>query len=167
MKNTQIFLTFIISVLLSFSAIGKTYYLEGDSRLGSRFKTRIASGPVPFDKRYQDMSVKQQAIIRSNYENMPVDETPPFPRHGLQSIYRPLIKYQNLAQRLRRGDLIAIALIDEKGMAKEVEVYAAPDKEIAQFLATLLLEIAYDPGICSGKPCQTEYLIDVGLDIKF
>ncbi len=165
MKQSTLLLSIVLSTLFSITAVGKTYYLEGDPKLGSRFKTKIASSPIPFKKRYQDMSVKEQAIVRSNYENMPTDEIPPFPKKGLQSIYKPLIKYHKL--NLRRGDLIAIALIDEKGVAQEVQVYAAPDKRIAQFLVALLFEIEYDPGVCSGKPCQTEYFIDVGLDVTF
>lgn len=159
------FLTLIIILTLPFAVHAKTYYLKGKPKLGSRFDTRIASSSIPFNKRYKDMSVKEQTIIRANYENMPVDETPPFPKKGTQAIYKPLIKFNQSS--LSRGDLVAIAVIDESGIAQEVQIYAAPDNRIAQFLAALLFEIEYDPGMCSGQPCQTEYLIDVGLNVSF
>ncbi|GAB2191051.1 hypothetical protein [Sessilibacter sp. MAH2] len=158
-------ITFVIFVVLSAFTNAKVYTLKGKPEVGSRFKTNLATSSVPFDKRYKQMAPEEQAIIRANYEDLGENDSPPFPNKGLKSIYLPLIKYHKL--NLREGDLVAIATVSAKGVAEQVQVYSSPNQAMTEFIIALLFETKFDPGLCDGKPCQMEYLIDLGLNVDF
>lgn len=91
-------------------------------------------------------------------------EHPPFLSEGTEVIYRPLYK-ANLDLR-KEGDVLAIAMIDEKGMVETVSIYKAPSKNIATMLSYVISNTKFDPATCDGKPCKMEYLFENKIETK-
>jgi len=142
----------------------KLYFLYGDAMPGTKFKEKIATSSVPFDKRYKDMSPGLQDRVKATYGGLADNETPPYPKKGNQAIYEPLLKaHRGLG---REGNLMAVAMIRADGSVEKITVYKAPNESVATMLNYILTNIEFDPGTCDGTPCQMEYLFDIGLKVS-
>lgn len=164
------FAVFVLIGALSVSNISyakkdaKLYFLYGDAMPGTKFKEKIATSSVPFNKRYKDMSPELQARIKANYGGLADTETPPFPKKGNRAIYEPLIKaHRGLG---RDGDVVAVAMIKTDGSVGKITVYKAPNKSVATMINYILSNTEFDPGTCDGSPCQMEYLFDIRLEFS-
>lgn len=129
---------------------------QDEPSVGSSIKRDIvAGGLVPFDKRYSELTVEQQRILKSQYERMEDADEPPFPVNGLRPIYLMLASGQ---QELRvDGTLRIFVEVDSQGRATKVSVLESPNPEMTKFAASVLLLEKYKPAVCNGSPCTMEF----------
>lgn len=170
--HTKFIATLILTCFLcsSLTAAGadndeepRVFHIYGDALPGTKFKRKILSGPIPFDKPYSKLSERQKNIVRMDYEGIPDNETPPYPLHGLEAVYKPIIKaHQSI---LREGKLTAIALVNHEGDVEKVTVYKAPTTFFAELLNSILFSTKFEPGSCNGKPCNMEFFFDLELNV--
>lgn len=146
--------------LLSLSAFAQSepelFKLKDDrARTGSHIKKDLFTGPIPYDKTYEELTPEQKAILRSRYENMPATDDPPFPLDGLAPLYRVVAKG---LERFKGWESLEIYVtVDETGLADQAEVVKAPDEAMGKFAAQAMLLTKYRPAQCSGKPCKMQY----------
>jgi TonB-like protein len=127
---------------------------QDEASTGSR-REIVIGGIVPFDKRYSELTVEQQRILKSHYERMGDADEPPFPVNGLRPIYLMLASGQ---QELRvHGPLTIFVEVDSQGRATKVSVLQSPSPEMTKFAASVLLLEKYKPAVCNGIPCTMEF----------
>jgi len=116
---------------------------------------------LPLDKRYSELTLEQQGLLKSEYEAMPQGDEPPFPLNGLRGIYKVVSEGQD--KLLVEGDLSMIVEINSQGKATAVSVYKTPSPEMTQLVAAVLMLEPYKPAICGGKPCAMAFPFRVTL----
>jgi hypothetical protein len=134
----------------------KTYELKSwEAPTGSHIRrSGVDPGIVPFDKRYDELTPEQQRAFKDQYGAMPDADEPPFPAEGLQSIYGALA---SIAMRLNvEGPIEMHVEVDEKGVARAVQVLRTPRQDMIKPAATVLMLEKYKPGMCGGKPCRMQ-----------
>jgi hypothetical protein len=141
-----------------------TYYLYGDPRPGTKFKQKLFTDVVPFNKSYNEMSAPLQARVKAPYGGLRDSEHPPFPSEGSQAIYYPLFKANR--DLLSEGDVLAIAMISATGDVKQVSIYKSPKDSIATMINYIITNTKFDPATCDGVPCEMEYLFETRLETK-
>lgn len=133
------------------------FILIADEALGSHVREELGVFPVPLDKAYHEMEERYQKIIRADYGDMSADIQPPFPRLGLQELYRPLLQAN---RRYRdKGELMAIATVDKKGKVANVSLYKTPSPRLGKLAGQLIMLTKFEPGKCGGKVCNGEFLL--------
>jgi hypothetical protein len=131
-------------------------YALRQSSLGSRIERTVAqSQSIPMNLAYADLSPEQKEIVRNWYEALGPNDEPPFPRAGLNSIFRHVAEVQRAAQ--TTGTVRMDVEIDAKGVAQSVQVLESPDPQVARAIASVLMQAAYKPGLCAGTPCRMSY----------
>src|SRR5882724_4148778 len=71
-------------------------YTLRDVIVGSMLPKDIVSSPVPFDKRYEQLTQEQKDALRNDYEALGATDETPFPATGLKHLVTPLM---HLAER--------------------------------------------------------------------
>ena len=142
----------------------RSYYIYEDVSTGTRFKEKLFKSPIPVNKSYSKLKPKHQAWVRAHYDNMPENDTPPFPAKGYESIVKPLLTAYMQAS--RQGKVKAVAMIGEDGKTKKVDVHSPNNKEMAEFIAAVIYNTKFDAGTCNGEPCVMEYLLDIDVTTK-
>jgi len=101
------------------------------------------------------LSERQMAIYRADFDGLKATDTPPFPKKGLKEIYMPLIKgHKRIGG---GGDLLVYAEINEKGSVNKVTVYMSPSKKLADLATTVMFNTKFRPPTCNGDPCIMDY----------
>ena len=146
----------------------KMYHIYGRPKKGTKFKHVEAEFPVPFTKRYADLSTEQQEIYKRIYvwlsgESLKKDQTPPYPLEGLEAIYKPIIRKNLLVA--KNETLFFIADINKEGEAEQVTIYSSPNREFNDFVNTVMFSTKFDPGTCDGEPCAMKFPFEI--DLRF
>lgn len=134
-----------------------SYAFKDQPRTGSHIRRTVAFAPIPFDKRYADLSELQKSIVRATYERMGPGDEPPFPANGLNPVFRKLARLEKEA--MRPGPIKASVLVDPAGTALSVRIHTAPNEALGDYVAQLLLEQRYKPALCGGQPCSQDFLL--------
>lgn len=159
--NHKIILTLIISLLyLTPVAARDMYSLRGEAPMGSKFRPIEVQSLIPFNKEYSELTDHQRRIYRASL-NLADDQTPPFPKGGTRTIYKPLIKGHERVS--RGGDLTIIASISEKGATEKVAIYHSPSKQITELVHSVFFATKFDPATCAGEPCKMDYQFEFKL----
>lgn len=135
-------------------------YSIKEDELGSHIKRkRVTSTLLPINKRYDELTDEQKAVVRSNYDHLPDTDEPPFPRDGLQSIFKYVHKLEQ--KLLARGVFSADVMIDSQGEPVEVTIHdRTDDEQMNNAIAFVLMKAQYKPGKCKGEPCKMAYRFD-------
>lgn len=132
---------------------------------GSNIKHDAGSWYVPVDKSYEQLTVAQQDIVRSFYEEFPIWDEPPFPKYGMQGILNSI---RSATESLRlRGSLFAVAHVDVKGVVTTVSFYETPDPDLAKAIAFILYKEKFKPAVCSGEPCEMDFPLKMQFDYRY
>lgn len=140
------------------------------------------TSPLPLDKSYAELTEAQKQIARSYNGDLSQDDHPAYPKKGLTSLYSPLMdqsrihlyKGSELADRAfsihtyvppKEGNLLAVATITAAGKVESVNVLESTSKEQAEYAVEVLRQTEFDPGTCDGEACQSEYLLQLKLDV--
>ena len=158
-KLLHLVITAIMSVGLSATAIGgQIFSLKGNSPTGTRLQSVDAQASIPFDKRYYELTELQRDAYRSRFDSISANQIPPFPRNGLQDVYRPLI---NANEKGVRGLLNVTVTINELGKVEELLIIDSPNNQLAKASAEVLRNTQFDPGFCAGEPCKMTLPIQI------
>lgn len=158
-KRLHLVIAMITSVGLSAAATaGQTFTLKGDTQTGSRLQSVDAHASLPFDKRYYELTDQQRDSYRSRFDAISVNQVPPFPRNGLQDVYRPLI---DANEKGLRGLLNVNVTINKLGQVEDLEVLSSPSNQLAEASAEALRNMQFDPGYCAGEPCKMTLPIQI------
>ena len=138
-----------------------TYVLKQDRpRVGSSITHTLTKGPLPYDRRWSDLTPEQQALAREGQPDLPAGDSPPFPAEGLGPMYRKLI--DGIWQLQLDGPVKLRVKVDAEGRATDVDVLTCPGGAVAEkFASGIVLLTPYSPGICGGSPCAKSYLVDL------
>ena len=132
-------------------------YTLRDTVVGSMLPKDVVSARVPFDRRYDELTADQKAVLWLDYESPKDGDETPFPETGLRHLATPLMK---LAVREGyTGKLIASADVDSKGHARSVTVYKSPDPSLSALVQAALTQESYRPARCSGQPCAMTFML--------
>jgi len=139
---------------------------EGEPSTGSNIKRNIVDGSVvPLNKRYAELTPEEQALVKSQYEQMGPNDEPPFPLNGLGPIYKAIAAGQD--KFVVTGKMVLLVSVDSKGDATSVSVLSSPDPEMTQFAASVLMLQKYKPALCDGTPCAMQYPFRISLKKRF
>lgn len=159
-----IFRTAALAALLAGSAVfaaetrsDVVYKFKDAPRTGSHVARNVAFSPVPFDKRYADLSAAQRDVVRGAYERMGENDEPPYPAYGLNPIFRLLARLDKSV--LRAGPLRATVMVGVDGKPVSVRVLDAPNEFLTGFVGNALMLQEYKPAVCAGQPCGQEFLL--------
>lgn len=132
-------------------------YRLSDILVGSMLPQDIIRAPVPFDARYEQLTVEQKATLARDYENLPAGDEPPFPFYGLRHMVRPLVRFADTYSPV--GTMVASVMVDSQGHASEVTVYQSPDPAMTRIIGGMLALETYKPATCHGQPCKMAYVL--------
>lgn len=133
---------------------------------GTNIKREIVGGSlVPTDKKYADLTREEQALVKSQYEQMGPNDEPPFPLNGLRPIYKAISAGQD--KFLVTGTMVLLVSINSQGDATSVSVLSSPNPEMTQFAASVLMLHKYKPARCDGTPCAMQYPFRIALKTRF
>ena len=124
----------------------------------------VTSGAIPLNRRYSELTREQQALLKSQYEAIADNDEPPFPVDGLEPVFAAISKGQQ--RFLARGAMEIHVDIDDKGEAKAVRVFKAPDADMTKFAVAVLMLTKYKPGVCAGMPCAMAYPFRMTFSIR-
>lgn len=133
-----------------------TYALR-DTFVGSRLPQDVVRSAIPFDKRYEELTADEKAVLWKDYESPKAGDETPFPGTGLHHLTLPLMRLA--ARQNYGGKLIASVDIDSRGHAREVTIYKSPSSEISEMAKTLLSEESYRAARCDGQPCAMAFVL--------
>ena len=133
----------------------KIYRWLGKAPKGRNMRPIEAISPLPFKKKFHQLDERQMKILRSYFDNLNENDTPPFPAKGLKEIYGPLIKgHKNIGG---GGDLLVYAEVNQNGGVNKVTVYESPSKKLADLATTIMFNVKFKPPTCDGEPCTMDY----------
>ncbi|HET9862167.1 MAG TPA: hypothetical protein VFP37_01885, partial [Steroidobacteraceae bacterium] len=111
---------------------------------------------IPLDKTWEQLTPEQQAEFRSLYESMPEYDEPPFPAEGIKPVFNAVKKAQEARQ--AKGELNFAVTVGPDGTATNVEDFGSVhDKEMTQYVSSVLLMTKYKPAKCNGAPCVMQF----------
>ena len=163
MKKSGLIITALASLLTIASASAassqSSYHLRGEPPSGSKIPSVAATAPLPFDTRYVALSASHKALIKSAYESMGSNDTPPFPRRGLKQVYQPVIDANNNIG--ATGDLVLIADVNQYGFVETITVKTSPAQNLTVKAEEALRNTRFDPATCNGQPCRMTFPVKI------
>jgi hypothetical protein len=135
---------------------------ESDPKVGTSVRVEIVRSPIPFDKKFDELTPEQMEVLRSKYNELGANDEPPFPADGMHDIGREIARLE--AAKQFHGPLVMTVKVDEKGEGKSVAVYKSPDDDFAHSVAVVLMKAKYKPAKCAGNPCTMDFplIVDLG-----
>lgn len=155
----------ILTALMIMPVVAQEKFkMLGDPMLGSKIRPVEAESYIPFDKAYTELTESQKKIFRAQYGVLKTTEEPPFPKHGMKEIYKPIIEAH--AKVARAGTLFLVAMVDTDGKVENVAVYETPSDSITEVATAVLFNTEFDPAVCDGAPCKMEFPFEFNLRKK-
>jgi len=144
----------------------KMYRILGGRKNGTKFRHVEAEFPIPFDRSYSELKDNHRDIYRKIYTwltetRLTSDQTPPYPKKGLSSLYKPIIKKNKLVA--INKTVFFIADVKEDGEVDKVKIYSSPNREFNEFITALMFSTEFEPGTCAGEPCAMEFPFEIDL----
>ncbi len=140
----------------------KIYTLKGDARVGSFLPSIDAKSSVPFNKRFDALTTEQQNLVKAKFNNLGVNDTPPFPVAGLRAVYKPLVKANKTY-----GDnstLKVTAKINSLGYVNGVTVHDNNNSQLVQYIERSLRHTKFEPATCNGTACAMNFPIEINFN---
>ena len=155
-----LFLSSILAILsTAHASTSKVYHLKGEAPVGSKIPTIEAVSPISFSKRFASLSNEEKAVFKAKYEEIGVNDTPPFPSMGLRAIYKPVIKANKELN--ATGSLHLTATINANGFVESVKVIESPSVELTASAERILRSTQFDPASCNGVACEMTFPIEI------
>ena len=130
---------------------------------GSRIRRPLVKVYIDAEKPYAELTPEQRAKFRAHFAGLADADEPPYPESGLRPVAESLAFVLADGQ-VGRGRLFVTVKVDEKGVPSSVSVYEAPDARTSKEAANVLMKTRYKPGVCSGKPCTSEFPFEARFD---
>ncbi len=120
--------------------------------------TNVAvEGDLPEDKTFDDLTEGQKSALRSEYENLPETDEPPYPFGGIRSITDPIRQTALLSG--VDGHFSAITYVDAKGDVQKLDVLKTPSADATRSIGSIIFKTRFKPAICGGEACAMEFQI--------
>jgi hypothetical protein len=119
---------------------------------GSHIRTKMAYGPLPLDRGYDELTPDQQRLVRSWYPALDAGDTPPYPLKGGKELYNFLVSLIRNRNDIKEEVLVYVAL-DADAKVETVTTITELDARARDLLATAAGLLAYKPAQCGGRPC--------------
>jgi len=143
---------------LATASAAQKYTLKGAAPTGTFIKTIDATSSIPFDKKYFELTQEQRTAFRARFDNIGLNQIPPFPVNGMKELYRPLIDANDTAA---KGTLSLSVVVDESGQVSDLKVLNAPNERVAQSSAAALRKAKFTPAYCEGAPCKMSFPVQI------
>lgn len=144
---------------------GKFGLMQDRPDTGTHIKHEAASGfSVPVNLGYEQLSPKQQQLVKQDYKILQEDDEPPYPLNGPASITRAFVEMQSKVQ--INGKFRLSVLIGEDGKPVTATILEAPDPELGKIAGSVLMLSKFKAARCGGKPCAMRYTYDVKFVLK-
>ena len=140
----------------------KTYHLKGDPVAGTKMKTVLASSLIPFNKSFEALSIEQQSLFKTRFDDLSSSDTPPFPKLGLHTLYRPIVEANQTID--APGALKLMATVNTNGFVETIKVLNSPNTELTKVAKAVLLNTRFDPASCNGIACNMEFPLEINID---
>ena len=153
-------LTSIIVASTGIAAAATTQYqLKGNAPTGTKIASIDATSSIPFDKQYFEFSASERESFRSRFDQIANNDIPPFPRHGMQSIYKPILAEHKKTS--KSGKLSVMATVDKTGRVTQLSVVESPNNRLAKVSAAVLRDTQFRPAFCDGEPCEMSFPVEL------
>jgi hypothetical protein len=142
----------------SATAVAPTRVLnEATSETGSLLKKEVKwTSTIPLNKTYGELTPEQKADFHAMYASLKPGDEPPFPVKGMKPIVNAINKGHALA--MARGEVNMAVTVGPDGKATKVADYGKTnDREMTEFVASVLLMTKYKPALCAGSPCTMDF----------
>ena len=163
MKKSGIIISALASLLTVASASAASsqpsYQLRGEPPSGSKIPSVAATAALPFDTGYVALSASQKALVKSAYEALGANDTPPFPQRGLKQVYQPVIEANSSIG--ATGDLVLIADVNQYGFVETITVAASPAQGLTLKAEEALRNTRFDPATCNVQPCRMTFPVKI------
>lgn len=156
-------LTLLLSTTTSFASINKdVYFLKGKPMTGSLIKNIDATSNIPFNESYNNLNQNQQRLVKKMFHNLGLNDTPPYPKNGLGSVYKPLIqankKYGN------NSTININASVTRHGLVDNVEILNTATPEFTRYVKHALRSTKFEPANCNGVNCEMNFPIQISFN---
>lgn len=156
MNITKILVVAVATLIAStsFAATNK-YRLTGEPIIGSKIRTVDATSPISFSKSYVELSDEEQALFNKQFNDLSVNDRPPFPAKGLRAIYRPILEKNK--SMLDHGVLQLSVAVDKYGNVDAIKVVDAPSAKLERYATNVINQVKFEPASCAGEACAMEF----------
>lgn len=154
---------FAACLLIANPASAKKFHIYGEKKNGTKFREVIYSWPVPMRKGFSALKPKYQQIVRLAYEELPDEDTPPYPSKGVISLIEPYIDAYRYYGESTTGTIWAE--IDEDGAVTAVSGSNGMRITVLNYMRSVLANTQFDPGLCAGSPCAKTFRFEL-LEIR-
>jgi hypothetical protein len=124
---------------------------------GSMIAQDVMRSPVPFDKRYEELTARQKQSLFADYDAMPAGNEPPFPQYGLGHMLAKVRQYA--ATFNQPGEVVVKVDVDVNGDPVTATVYKSPSPGLAQLIGSEVALEKFKPAVCGGQPCAMTYTL--------
>jgi hypothetical protein len=120
--------------------------------VGSHIRNKVAYGPLPLDRGFDQLTPDQQRLVRSYYPALDAGDTPPYPLKGGKELYNFLVSLIRNRTDIKDEVLVYVAL-DADAKVDSVTTISNLDPKATDLIATAAGLLAYKPAQCRGRPC--------------
>ena len=131
---------------------------------GSRIRRPLVKLHIDAEGPYAELTPEQRAKFRAHFAGLADADEPPYPEGGLRAVGGALA-FVLAGGQVGKGRRFVTVKVDEKGVPSSVAVYDVPDARTGREAANVLMKTRYKPGVCSGKPCSSEFPFEARFDV--
>jgi len=146
----------LIAVCIAANACAGEFVIrDTEPAVGSHINRMKLGSPMPFDKRYDELTPDQRKLIRSKYINLGEEDEPPYPESGYGDVSRQVSRVQEVLN--IQGLLTLTVRVNAAGEGVSVSIYETPDERASQAVAFAAMKVKYKPAKCAGVPCEMDF----------
>jgi hypothetical protein len=126
--------------------------LSANDPTGSHIRNKVAYGPLPLDRGYDELTPDQQRLVRSYYPALDAGDAPPYPLKGGKELYRLLVA---LVRHLEiMDDILVYVAVDAEANVTSVTTISTIDTKYKDLISLGTGLLKYKPAQCGGQPCD-------------
>lgn len=111
---------------------------------------------LPLNKTYNQLNEKQQGQLRSFNLILSAKDEPPYPLAGVGDLHKYILQ---AAEKLGVSGSLTLRLkVNSVGKVTSAQVGDAPSSDLAKFAASVAMLTPFKPAVCSGQPCDMDFL---------
>jgi len=158
-KFTLISALLVVGVSQAHAVPSDRLYTITATEFGTLQPAYKAVSKVPFNKSYGQLNEYQKNMVRKKFDNIGLNDTPPYPVNGSGSIYQPLLK---AGSRLNESGLLKIqASINTQGEVIKVEIESSPSERLTRRATRIVQRTKFDAAQCAGVNCEMQFPIEL------
>jgi hypothetical protein len=137
--------------------------LSDDEPVGSHIRNKVAYGPLPLDRGFDELTPDQQRFVRSTYPALDAGDDPPYPLRGGKELYKLLV---SMIRHIGvKDEILVYVAVDAEGSVTSVTTISTLDPKQKDLIATAAGLLKYKPAQCGGRPCPG--IVPFNLKMRF